>query len=88
MNVPDTELEIFQIFYTAECLKKIVMESNRYAKEVMNPEQFNSWKPIDVADQGIPWIMGLTKLPSVDYWKHMRGLTIKYGWLISIISPG
>ncbi len=51
------------------------MESNRYAKEVMNPEQFNSMKPIDVADikafLGFTILMGLTKLPSVDdYWKQ------------------
>ncbi len=73
--IPKTPLEIFQLFFTPECLKHIVVESNRYAKEVMTAEQYDTWIPLDVADVkaffGFHILMGLNKLPSVDdYWKQ------------------
>ena len=50
VDVPDLALDIFYIFYTPQFFKHIEVESNRYAKEVMDPEKYVSWKPIDEAD--------------------------------------
>ena len=75
MDVPDLALDIFYLFYTPQFFKHIEVESNRYAKEVMDPEKYVSWKPIDEADLkaffGFNILMGLNQLPSIeDYWKQ------------------
>lgn len=75
VDIPVTPLEIFELYYTPQCLQQIVDASNRYAMEVMNAEKYESWKLIDVADLkaffGFNILMGLNQLPSVnDYWKR------------------
>lgn len=51
----------------------VVGESNRYAQQVMPPNQFVQWEKIDVADYeayiGFSIFMGITHKPAVrDYW--------------------
>ena len=63
------------IFYIPQCFKKIEVDSNRYAKEMMDPEKYESRKPIDEADLkaffGFTILMGLNQLPSIqDYRKQ------------------
>ena len=75
VEIPGSPLEIFELFYTPQCFQLIVRESNRYAKEVMDNEKYESGKPIDVADLkdflGSNIFMGLNQLPSKDdYWKR------------------
>ena len=46
----------FEPFCTPHCLEKTAVESHRYAKKVMDPENI-SWKPIDVADlKAFVWV--------------------------------
>ena len=75
LDVPDLALDIFYLFYTPQCFKQIEVESNSYAKEVMDPEKCESWKPIDEEDLkaffGFNILMGLNQPPSIeDYWKQ------------------
>ena len=75
VDIPDSALDIFHLFYTPQFFKHLEVETNRYAKEVMDSEMYESWKPVDVADLkaffGINILMGLNKLPSIDdYWKQ------------------
>ena len=75
VDVPDLALDIFYLFYTPQCLKQTEVEYNHYAKEVTDPEKYESWKPIDEADLkaffGFNILMGLNQLPSIeDYWKQ------------------
>ena len=77
VEIPETPLDIFLLFFTPESLKHIEVESNRYAKQIMTSEEYDEWKPIDVADLkaflGFQILMGLNKLPSVDdYWKQSQ----------------
>lgn len=55
-------------------MESIVEESNRYAKQVMGEEKYQSWTPITVPELeayfGFNILMGVVKLPSLDdYWK-------------------
>ena len=66
--------EIFKLFYTADLVRLIVDETNKYAKEVMTPAKFEKWEPITVKDfeafLRFNILMGINSLPSIpDYWK-------------------
>ena len=58
-----------------------ITPSNRYAREVMGAEKYQSWREITVEDVkaflGFSILMGINVLPSIgDYWQ--RDKTLRY----------
>ena len=73
MNIPESPLEVFELFFTEELQEMIVEESNRYARQVMGEEQYTHWNKITVQELkaylGFRILMGINHLPSVDdHW--------------------
>ena len=71
--IPDSPLEVFELFFTADLQQKIVDDTNRYAKQVMGDIRYSSWTKIIreelKASIGFSILMGINQLPSVDdYW--------------------
>ena len=48
--IPDTPIEVFQLFYTDQIFEEMVFQTNEYAKEIMDAEKFEKWKPICLKD--------------------------------------
>ena len=46
--IPDSPFENFQHFYTSELLVNIVVETNKYARQVMSSEKFSKFEPISM----------------------------------------
>ena len=46
VRIPDSPLEVFELFFTADLQQKIVDETNHYAKQVMCDIQYSSWTKI------------------------------------------
>lgn len=74
LSLPDSPVEIFQLFFTPELVDLIVEQTNKYACEVMSEEKYEDW--VQVTSQeieaftGFRFLMGLNPKPSVeDYWK-------------------
>ena len=73
--IPESPLEVFQLFFGDDLVQVIVEESNRYAREVMGDEKYDTWRVI-TADEvkaylGFSILMGIVQLPSLDdYWKR------------------
>ena len=73
VNIPESPLEVFELFFSDDLLDIIVEESNRYAGQVMGEEHYREWKKITKEDVkaflGFSILMGIDHLPSVDdYW--------------------
>lgn len=73
-TVPDSPLETFQQFVTDSFIDNIVLESNRYAQQVMAAEDYTKWEKFTSTEMlaylGFAVIMGIVHLPEVeDYWK-------------------
>ena len=73
--IPDSPFEIFQHFYTSELLDNIVVETNKYARQVMSSEKFSKFEPISKTDieafMGFNILMGINSLPSIEmYWQR------------------
>ena len=73
VNIPESPLEVFELFFSDDLLDIIVEESNRYAGQVMGEERYREWKKITKEDVkaflGFSILMGINHLPSVDdYW--------------------
>ena len=71
--IPDTPLEVFELFFTPDLQEKIVVESNRYARQVMGDQRYDSWTKITREELkafiGFSILMGINRLPSLDdYW--------------------
>ena len=71
--IPDSPLEVFELFFSADLQEKIADESNRYAKQVMGDVQYSSWTNITREELkafiGFSILMGINRLPSIDdYW--------------------
>ena len=68
VNIPQSPLEVFKLFFLDDLLDSIVEESNRYAAQVMGDERYREWTKVK-AFFGFSILMGIEKLPSVDdYW--------------------
>jgi hypothetical protein len=63
-------IDVFELFFSADLQEEIVRESNRYAKQVMGDQQYQSWTPITVEELkaffGFSILMGVNHLPSLD----------------------
>ena len=73
ISIPDTPLDVFELFFTQSLKEMILHESNRYAKQAMGEEQYSTWKIISVEELkaffGFLILMGIDHLPSLDdYW--------------------
>ena len=87
--IPDSPVEVFQLFYTDQIFEEIVFQTNEYAKEMMDAKKYEKWKPICLEDLkaffGFNILMGLVSLPSVeDYWKRTE--VYDYGPIADRIS--
>lgn len=75
LPIPNTPLEVFELFFSQDLQEKIVEESNRYAQQVMGDDKYSSWKKITVEELkaflGFSILMGINRLPSIDdYWSR------------------
>ena len=50
ISIPDTPLDVFEIFFTQSLKEMILHESNRYAKQAVGEEQYSTWKMISVEE--------------------------------------
>ena len=71
--IPESPLEIFELFFSSDLLDLIVEESNRYAREAMGDEKYTTWQKVTTDDiqalLGFSILMGIVQLPSLDdYW--------------------
>ena len=71
--IPNSPLEVFKLFFTADLQQKIVDETNHYAKQVMGDVQYSSWMTITreklKAFIGFLILVKINLLPSIDdYW--------------------
>ena len=89
MPIPDSPLDVFEMFFSPDLQEKIVKESNRNAEQVMSDEQYRRWNKITVEELRAYWgfciLMGINKLPSVDdYWS--RDPLLRYAPIADKIS--
>ena len=73
-HIPESPKEVFELFFSDDLMQLMVLESNRYAEEVMGSEKFQKWTKISVEEMkaflGFSILMGICQLPSIkDYWK-------------------
>ena len=73
LQVPETELEVFQLFFTTEICSFIAEQSNLYTHHHLG-EKYTEWIPITVEELkayfGFMLLMGLYPKPAIsDYWK-------------------
>ena len=73
VDIPESPLEVFELFFSDDLLDNIVEESNRYAAQVMGDERYREWRKITKEEVkaffGFSILMGIDHLPSVDdYW--------------------
>ena len=71
--IQDSPFDIFQHFYTSELLDNIVVETNKYARQVMSSEKLSKFEPNSKTDIeayiGFNIIMVINSLPSIEmYW--------------------
>lgn len=74
VNVPDSEVDTFGLFFTAEICGFIVKQTNMYAREVLG-DKYNSWDKVTVDELhayfGFMILIGLVSLPALDdYWRR------------------
>ena len=73
VNISQSLLEVFELFFSDDLLDIIVEESNRYVAQVMGDEHNREWNKITHEEVkaffGFSILMGIDHLPSVDdYW--------------------
>ena len=68
--IPDSPLEVFELFLTADLQQKIVGETNSYTKQVMGDVRYSSWTKITREELKafivFSILMGINRLPLVD----------------------
>ena len=89
--VPESPLDVFELFFPDDLVDFIVEESNRYAREAMGDEKYTKWVKVTAADikafLGFSILMGIVELPSLDdYWK--RDPLLHYALITDRISRG
>ena len=79
VEISESPIDIFELFFTKSLREEIVQESNRYGKQVMGDNRYSTWTPITVAELkayfGFCILMGVNRLPSLDdYWSKDQRL--------------
>lgn len=98
VDIPESPLDIFELFFSDDIITKMVEETNRYAEQVMGEERYREWRKITKEELkaffGFSILMGIDRLPSVDdYWSKdpfSTTLLLQIGFLggVSARSPG
>lgn len=72
VEIPESALQAFQLFFSSDLLQTIVEESNRYAKQVAETGLYKVSGEMTMADlQAYLGLMAINHLPSVeDYWRR------------------
>ena len=74
VDIAESPLEIFRLFYTLELIQEIVNQTNWYAEEVMGPLKFSKWTPVSVDEMsafiGFHLLMGLNPKPSIQDYRR------------------
>ena len=75
VDVPESPLDVFELFFSDDIMTEIVEETNRYAEQVMGEERYREWRKITKEELkaffGFSILMGIDHLPSVDdYWSR------------------
>ena len=70
VDVPESPLDLFELFFSDDIMTEIVEETNRYAEQVMGEERYREWRKITKEELkaffGFSILMGIDHLPSVD----------------------
>lgn len=45
-DIPESSMDVFELLFSNDLQEEIVRESNRYAKQVMGDQQYQSWQPL------------------------------------------
>ena len=74
IDVPDTPLGVFEVFFTPDILEEIVLQTNNYARQVLG-DGFSRYRPLTVQEIrayfGFCMLMAINRLPATeDYWKR------------------
>ena len=72
--IPQSEVDVFGLFFTEEICAYIVEQTNMYAQEVLG-EKYNEWEKVNIQELkayfGFMILMGLVSLPAMDdYWRR------------------
>ena len=72
--IPQTEVEVFNLFFTDEVCSFIVEQTNLYAEEVIG-EQYTNWERVSIEELrayfGFMTLMGIVTEPAIDdYWRR------------------
>ena len=72
--IPQSEVEVFNLFFTDEVCSYIVEQTNLYAEEVMG-EQYTHWENVSMEELrayfGFMTLMGIVTEPAIDdYWRR------------------
>ena len=44
VDIPESPLDVFDLFFSDDIMSEIVQETNRYAQQVMGEERYREWK--------------------------------------------
>ena len=74
VSIPQSELDVFTLFFTDEICEVITVQSNLFAEEVLG-DKYVEWEKITVEELrayfGFMVLMGLVPLPAIDdYWRR------------------
>ena len=72
--IPQSEVEVFNLFFTDEVCSFIVEQTNLYAEEVIG-EQYTNWERVSIEELrayfGFMTLMGIVTEPAIDdYWRR------------------
>ncbi len=73
--ISTSPLEVYHLFFTDNLREEIVEQTNRYAEQGMEDEQYQRWKKVTVEELeaflGFYILMAINQLPSIeDYWRR------------------
>ena len=72
--IPQSEVDVFNLFFSDEIFSFIVEQTNLYAEEVMG-EQYTHWEKVSIEEVrayfGFMTLMGIVSEPAIDdYWRR------------------
>ena len=70
VDIPESPIDIFDLMFTPDLVDDMVVQSNLYAKEVMEEEKYSSWSKITGEELraylAFCILMGINHLPTLD----------------------
>ena len=98
VNIPESPLDMFELFFSYDLLDMIVEESNIYAAQVMGDERYREWRKI--TKEEVKAFFGFSILMGIDHlhqWMTTGAKILSFTMLplqteshdgISVRSPG